>query len=479
MTDSRAFLDAIADLDITFAYDRRAARDRFTAALELATPADHEFLDDMIESFVCYPFPTALRRLEAKWAGDETQRERMLRLLPDTDPHLYVRDRADRLAVIERRARRNKTSVEDEYFAEHTGLAVAEMPRQSIRFWRNAPGRLFLAPSRATATSSVEQVRKRILARGKRRPATVEPADVTAYVGEQLYIDTAARELAKLRAKEDRLRTRGLLPDPEPAEWTPLYPGHTPPADADYLRERWDYELVHYVAEQRMRAVALAGKRPISEENALVQAGRRTRLRGDMREEIPSGGNGLDYDHEAMNPIVGWRCVSCFIERALADQRALHVHNGHRRSDDGLCDFCRDDRPGLPELPAGFTGRDLARAYCRFLTTRDPAELHPDAAHAVLAETRRRAPRWLRPVIDETLVTTRPVTEESSVPAESSERARPTARTARRGPVLPLGQRQARCDGCTRIRGIYDDGYCTECRVWLGLPIPSARQRAA
>ncbi|RDI45320.1 hypothetical protein [Nocardia mexicana] len=478
VSDSSAFLDAIADLDYTFTRDRRAARRRFDDALALAKPADREFLDDLVETFTRYPYETALRRLDAQWAHDESQHARLLRLVPDTDPGLYVRDRADRIAALERQARRNGTSVDDEAFAQHAQLPAAELPRQSIRMWRNPPGRTYLAPSRETDKSrmSPDRIRARVQGRGKRRPAVSEPKIVGTYVAENLYVDTAARELADARAREEHLRAEGLLPTPEPGQWIRRWPGDTPPADADESREIWDCQLVGYVAEQHIRAAALAGKRPVPEERALAYADKRTQLRGDRRPEMPVGGNGLDYDTEAMTPVSGWRCVSCFIERPTTDQRALHTRDGHVRSDDGLCDHCRaDDRPGLPELPAGFGASDLAHAYCQFL-----ADTYPTSARAILAEARRRAPRWLTELIDQfasqaDLPGATPATDTPDVDTEQ-----PPARPRRRqGPLLGAGQRQARCEGCTRIRAIHDDGFCTECRVWLGLVTAAPRQPTA
>ncbi|WP_280335051.1 hypothetical protein [Nocardia wallacei] len=476
MSETSAFFCAVAELAVDFDFDRRAARRAFPAALALATPADREFLDDMVETFTLHPYPTARRRLEAKWGRDDAGRQRLEWLLPDTDPGLYVRDHADRVALLEQRAHRNHTTVDDE--AQHAQLPAAELPRQSMRLWRNPPGRTYLAPSKATDTSRIrpDRIRQRVQARGKRRPALAEPAVVARYVADNLYVDTAARDDADTRAHEERLRDNGLLPTPAASGWTPRFRGDTPPADADQAREMWHCEFVGYVAEQHHHAAALAGKRPVSQLDALEFADQRTTLRGDRRPEMPVGGNGLDYDSEAMTPVSGWRCVSCFIERPTADQCTVHARHGRLRSDDGLCDHCRaDDRPGLPELPAGFTARDLAHAYCQHL-----ADTYPASARAILAETRRRAPRWLTELIDT-------FTDSADLPGgpntgsspDTGQAQTPAPSRRRRGAPLGAGQRRARCEGCTRIRGIHDDGFCTECRVWLGLVTPAPRQRTA
>ncbi|MEU6559406.1 hypothetical protein [Nocardia nova] len=471
MTDSSAFIEIIAELDYTLSYDRRTALREFTAALTIATPAEREVLDTMLDAFTRYPYSTALLRLDAAYRYDPAQREILEELLPGTDPGLFMADRADRIAVLEQRAARNGTSVADEAFAEHAPLTVVDSAPVPMRQWRNPPARMRLAPSRETDKSrmSREQIAARVLARGKRRPALIEPDVVASYATDNLYRDTMARELADNRAAEQRLLERGLIT--EPATSPVRVQGSLPLPEAE-VAERWDYELVHYVADQYIDDTAHAGRRPVSHDESLDYAEARTTLRGDRRPPMPFHGNAIDYTHEAMTAVSGWRCVSCFIERATTDQRIVHTRDGHLRSDDGLCDYCRSGDTttvGLPELPAGFTAADLARTYCRYLT-----DTYPGTGTGVLTETRRRAPRWLTAIIDDFL----PRPEQ---PQDATESAAPQAQRAprRRGPLLGAGQRQARCEGCTRIRGIHDDGFCTECRVWLGLVTPPARQPVA
>ncbi|WP_197521803.1 hypothetical protein, partial [Nocardia sp. 852002-20019_SCH5090214] len=272
-------------------------------------------------------------------------------------------------------------------------------------------------------------------------------------------------------------RDLGLLAETAPSSSVRVQ-GAQPRSDDD-VRARWDLEFVHHVAEQHTHAAASAERsRRVSHEEALAYADTRTGVRGDLRPELPFQGNSVDYTREAMTPISGWRCVACFIERSTVDQHPIHNDGARLRSDDGLCDYCRsDDRtPRLRELPAGFTATDLARTYCRFLTTTYPA-----AAPALLAETRRRAPRWLTTIIDE-FVSHPAHAEQAAGPEADTEtgaaQAKPGTRR-RRGPVTGAGQRHARCEGCTRIRAIHDDGFCTECRVWLGLVTPPTRQTVA
>ncbi|WP_063002772.1 hypothetical protein [Nocardia mikamii] len=479
MTETSTFLDAIAHLDYSITSDRRAARRTFTTALTHATPAEREVLDAMVDTFTLYPFRTALLRLQAAFRYDEPKRDLLARLLPDTDPGLYVREREERIAILEQRARANGSSIEEEAFRDYAPLTAAETAPTSIRLWRNPPARVYLAPSRATDKSRMtpEQITARVRARGKRRPALVEPDVVTGYIADHLHRDTMAREIARTRATEQRLRDRGLLA--EPASSSSVRVQSAQPRSDEDVKARWDFEFVHHVAEQHTHDAAAAElTRRVSHDNALAYADARTGVRGDLRPELPFHGDSVDYTREAMTPISGWRCVACFIERSTRDQHPIHSTNGQRRSDDGLCDYCRgDDRtPRLPELPTGFTATDLARAYCRFLTT-----TYPGAAPALLAETRRRAPRWLTTIIDEHL----PQPEHSEQAADSQADAEPGAAHPkpvthrRRGPVTGAGQRQARCEGCTRIRAIHDDGFCTECRVWLGLVTPPARHTVA
>ncbi|MFE3230101.1 hypothetical protein [Nocardia sp. NPDC059228] len=479
MTEHSAFLDAIAALDITFTTDRRAARRAFPAALTLTTPKDREFLDRLAETFTLYPFESAMKRLAAQYANEPDNQHRLVALVPDSDPGLFIRDRADRLAEIQARAARNGTTVEDEYSATHAALPTAELPRTPMRQWRNPPARTYLAPSRETEKSrrAPEQIKYRALRRGKRRPVEAEPEIVTKYVAENLYTDTVDAELADARAAENRARERGLLARPTSSSWTPRFPGDKPPLDSEQARAVWNHAYVNYVADQHQQALALAGKPSVSDDNALVHAATRTALRGytDRRTAIPFQGNGLDYDHEGMTPVRGWRCVSCFIERSDTDQHLTHTHTGELRSDDGLCDICRaDNRPGLPPLPDGFTARDLARTYLRFF-----ADTYPDAARGLFAEVRGRAPQWLVRLVDEFLYTAALPGEGPSEPDPQPPVAPAQRQPRRRGAVLGAGQRTGRCDACTRVTAVNSDSLCTQCLVWIGLDVPAPREHAA
>ncbi len=475
--DSRPFLDAIAEIELTFATDRRAAIDAFPAALALATEQDWALLDYLVEVFTLHPREAALRRLGARWrAGDDAERERMVQLVPDTDPGLHSHDTAALAAILETRAARNNTSPADEFAALHAQLQTAEMPRQSIRLWRNPPPRLVAPATRRVDASRLTRtaVRARVDARTKRRPAVIEPAHVIDYVRENLFVDTEAAETAQLRRRLDELANRGVIGTHARSGWKPSFAGQRPPRPAELADEIWDYTYCQYVADQYTRNTN-------SREKSMTWAAERTGLRDRAdRRDTSQFTNGVDDFDNAMHPVLGWRCVSCFVERSHTDRHPIHTHGNTFRSDDGLCDYCRwDNRAGLPPLPTGFTVADLASTYCAFF-----AEHYPDAAYGLLAEARGRAPEWLTTVIDEFLLehpalpgVPRPVPDEHQ-PEVVAASARPGPRRER---VLPPGLRQARCEGCTEFKPVHDDGFCTTCRVHLGLyvPLPTNRRVAA
>ena len=84
-------------------------------------------------------------------------------------------------------------------------------------------------------------------------------------------------------------------------------------------------------------------------------------------------------------------CVHCFGERACSDHFRTDT-TGHRLSDDGLCQHCRDhDRTAIPTLPPGFTLADEVAAYCQHLTDHYPA-----AAPALLHDLQQRSTRIVR-----------------------------------------------------------------------------------
>ncbi|WP_328660232.1 hypothetical protein [Nocardia salmonicida] len=480
--DTNLFIDAIADIRDTFLTldrDHRGALEALPAALALATEHDWKLLDYMVEVFTLFPLDAALSRLTSRFkTADDLERLRMLELVPDTDPGLHSHETADLAGILEARARRNNSTVADEFAKLHAQLQTAEMPRQSIRLWRNPSSRLVVPATRRIDASRLTptQVRARVLAREKRRPVEIEPSQVADYVRENLFVDTEVDDQARLRRRLAELAARGIvIGNRAPRGWTPRRPGELPPRPADLASAIWDHEYCLYVADQRDHAHAVAGGATTSQEDSISWAAQRTGLRGraDRRDTFLFQGNGLDDFRTAMAPTLGWRCVSCFVERSHTDRHPIHARDNTFRSDDGLCDYCRsDNHPGLPALAAGFTFIDLATAYCRFF-----AEHYPDAACGLLAEVRRRAPKWLTATIDGFLLehpelpgAPEPGAEQQSDTAAASARPR-----RRRERVLPTGLRQARCEGCTEYKPIHDDGFCTVCRVWLELEVPAPR----
>ncbi|MEV4158313.1 hypothetical protein AB0J48_35350 [Nocardia salmonicida] len=480
-----AFLDAISAIGLTFERDRRAAKRAFRGALDLATDADWDVLDYMVEVFTLYPRESALRRLRARWAaGDDLERERLVRLVPDTDPVLHSHADHDLAQILEARAKANpdpETTAADEFAKLHVQLLAAEMPRQTIRMWRNPLPRLTMPASRAVDASRLrpEQIRARVSARGKRRPAEAEPFEVTDYVAESLFVDTEVDNQARMRQRMAELIARGVRFTGTTPGWTPRRPGERAPLPTEVSEAIWDHQYCAFVADQHDLDRAEAGAPVKSHEHSLLWAEQRTGLgsRSDRRDSYLFQGNGLDDFRTAMNPVAGWRCVSCFVERAATDQRPTHTRAGVLRSDDGLCDYCRsDNRTGLPALEAGFELSELATTYCTYL-----AEHYPDAACALLAEVRRRAPEWLIRVIDGFLAThpdlpgTPTLADIDDEPAPA--RVQPVSR--RRARALPPGQRAGRCEGCTQYLPVHDDGFCTKCRVHLGLYVPATRDNTA
>ncbi|MFD5179372.1 hypothetical protein ACFWM1_26430 [Nocardia sp. NPDC058379] len=477
---TRAFLDAIFEIELQLDLDRRAALEAFPAALALATDADWWLLDFMVEQFTLHPREAALRRMDALWRhADDLGQERMLALVPDTDPGLHSRSDHDLNHLLETRARRNGTTVEDEQAKLEVQLIAAEMPRQSIRTWYNPLPRLSLAPTKRVDASRLrpEQIRARVAARGRRRRAEVEPSIVTTYVRESLFVDTEVADQARLRQRWAELAARGITPTaPAPRGWTPRRPGERPPLPAELSAAIWDHQYCAHVADQRDHERALAGESVKSPEHSHAWAAERTglRSRGDRREAYLFQGNGLDDFRTAMTPVAGWQCVSCFVERPSADQRPVHARGGVLRSDDGLCDYCRaDGRTGLPELAPGFTGADLAATYCAYF-----AQHYRDSACALLGEVCRRAPQWLTAVIDRFLANHPDLPGAPVLPDVDDEQVPvPTPTRPRRQQVLPPGQRPGKCEGCTKYMPVHDDGFCTTCRVYLGLHVPTPRVR--
>ncbi|WP_249645271.1 hypothetical protein [Nocardia sputi] len=508
MTERSAFLDAITHIEYLFTTDPRAARRAFPAVLELATPEDRAFLTGLADTFTRYDFLTAQRRLDALWKYHPEHRDRISVCAPDTDPGLHHRGLPELFEV---------------------SLAAAELPPMPVRE-RYRP-----MITHATPTRRVDAVRldpARIAARAAARTVLVgdhrgpvltrdhlHDALSTDYAHTLLFTDLGAIDpddpLTTAAVEPVDPHTRVRYPDqPRDAEeaallWDRVYLAYVAGQYDDELRAAWDeqrfraaertdcdYESSlaqlardyldaadHPEAAPRHRAPRGPHRRRtrISEEERFAFAAARTtlRVRDDVRPEIPEQGNGLDYDHAAMVTVTGWRCMSCFIERAMTDQRPTHARDGRLVSDDGLCDLCRaDNRPGIPPLPEKFTLEQFVLSRCEFL-----AAAYPRAAHGILTEVwHRAAPHPICRIITRFLHQHPELAPASvSTPAPLRRTAAGPARRASRArrPQLGAGQRHGRCDGCTQVTVIHTDGYCTTCRIQLGITPHRTRARAA
>ncbi|MBF6439549.1 hypothetical protein [Nocardia cyriacigeorgica] len=165
-------------------------------------------------------------------------------------------------------------------------------------------------------------------------------------------------------------------------------------------------------------------------------------------------GYAIDYDQAALHPVVGWRCVHCFIERAVADTRPIDPATGQRRSDDGLCDHCREDgHHGLPALPAGYARAQQIETFCEALTDR-----YPTVARALLRDQFRRSPFRVRTAITNWVHTQRPFPIPDQPTTTASEIASET--------VAVLRPRRDRCQGCHESHYVIG-GLCRQCRKLL------------
>ncbi|MEU2032787.1 hypothetical protein [Nocardia amamiensis] len=516
-----AFLDALLHLHCLHLDSPRAAREQFADVLALATPDERGFLDELADTFTRYPFETAHKRLDAMWKAADPQRQELINACaPDTDPGLHHRELPGIFEV---------------------SYTAAELPPMPVRD-RYRPPVITRAPSRAT--DAARNTPDQIAARAQARPRSISgdhrshvlaytsatDAIVTGYVTSALFTDGTtipdpdAQPEPPLRGDrtlvdpDERLPRSRLTRDHAEATelWDRAYLNYVADQYDEEHRAAWDAQR-HRDAEhaddgdqtlaertrdyldsnddtmpraQRARRRRPAGAVPrrrsrITEAEAKAFAVARTGLRvhDDARPEIPDQGNGLDYDDAAMVPVMGWRCVSCFIERAITDQRPIHARDGQLVSDDGLCDSCRaDGRPGIAPLPEEFTVEDFVVSRCEFLATSYPA-----AAHALIAEVwHRAAPHPICRHITRFLVTHPELTPNPAKPlqratdvaaADAAPRHRAAARNRRS--TLGADQRHGRCEGCTTYTVVHADNYCLTCRIDLGLAPARLRQSQA
>ncbi|MEV6138156.1 hypothetical protein AB0L63_19240 [Nocardia sp. NPDC051990] len=536
-----AFLDALFHLDCLFHVDSpRLAREMFPDVLALATPAERAFLDELTDTFTRYPFETAHKRLDAMWKAADAERRELIKLCaPDTDPGLHTRGLPEIFEISYTAAELPPMPVRDRY----RPLITYRVPARATDAARNAPDKVAArTQARPVPTPSIPGDHCAHLL----PYAIATEAIITGYVTGSMFTDgttiadpNAAPEPAQRpievavpdpdsqaeRAKRQRRRyardhadatalwdrvyvnyVAGQYDTEHRAAWTArrdrdgeqtdqtleqrandYFEGHDDTAPRDRRSRRRGQGGAPRDQRSRRRGQGGAPRRSgrITEDEAKAFADARTglRVRDDARPQIPNQGNGLDYDDAAMVPVMGWRCVSCFIERPMTDQRPIHTRDGQLVSDDGLCDHCRaDSRPGIAALPETFTTADFVVSRCEFL-----AATYPAAAHALIVEVwHRAAPHPICRHLTRFLATHPELTPNPAKPLQRAAEVAatdvaPRPRTAVRKGRARLGadQRHGRCDGCTRYSVIHADNYCLTCRIDLGLVPARPRQSQA
>ncbi|WP_433678779.1 hypothetical protein [Nocardia sp. CA-119907] len=418
----------------------------------------------MVDLLSAHPYLKALDKIaDLRKLCHPDDRAYLDACLPSADPHLYEAvDRDNDLDIHSR------------------GIDATE--------WRPAPSREQYRPSRmrtsVPVTARVEaernnpekyrERRRKAQAHRRERGKIGEPAIVTDYFTNRLFEDNEAA------AAYDYLALRARIYHNQPQRHEEGRPHRrTAVVDAEEARAKWDQVYVGCVGEQLDLTAIVGGDRPISEEQTHWQAQKRTKIwvAADDRDPFQENGNDLDYDHASTPALVGWPCVSCFIERPGTWNRAAkHRIDGRWRSDDGLCPTCRaDGRHGMPPLPQGFTNRDLVIARCAYFT-----EHYPRSADHILDRVIRAQPHHPAvPIIRDCMSPDYGQLTTGTVDLDDATAPKPK-RTRQRGPALGRGQRQGRCAGCFQVKPVYDDDHCTTCRVYLGIvEVPDRRQAVA
>ncbi|WP_159930825.1 MULTISPECIES: hypothetical protein [Nocardia] len=500
------FTAALGEIEYLLDTDPDAARERFTAVLALASPAERAFLDRAAEMLTRAPWKTAARQLGWMAKSRPELRSLIVDHTAEGDPGLYrpelpaQSDLSIEAAEWVRRSIRDRRS-RDRYTA--TPSAVTDAARyQPVAI----AARRARIPAPTIGAVSLRH-RERDLAVAERRHR-----EYAGYAARRLYaIDTAVDDDRTPPVPEPRKKAGQLWAHVQAELWDRSYFLHVAECYTEADRHLLAPELPerHIAVERRHAGLEDAAREFLREHSSEPElssrsrgararrtrpqfppritpadqsrfAERRTRLPvpSDRDEYLPYSeldvrestwqGSGLDYDLAAMTPYLGWPCVGCWIDRPASDRRPLHARDGVA-SDDGLCDVCRaDGHPGIPVLPAGFGMRTFVESRCAYI-----AAAHPTQVRALLDRVRAAAantgPTW------------RLITRWMAINLEQPERApRPTAarRPRRSGSALGAGQRIGRCDACARNGIVHADNYCTDCRIDLGL-VPATRRTAA
>ncbi|WP_405180835.1 hypothetical protein OG225_06455 [Nocardia sp. NBC_01377] len=509
------------------------ARQKFPDILPLASEAERAVLDQIADAFTQHPFQTAHKRIDALWRSvDEDLKDLVNAAASLSDPGLYQPTTPEFVEVSLAAAELPPMPMRMRY----RPAVTTRRPSRAIDAARHHPDAI-------AARTQTRALRSRPIPGDHRAPMLACLIERERRVDE--YTDTNLfRDATSMPDPDDstlepetpqRHRQRPTANEPATANDQPVEKEGTVedeqrarelkqrrrPRDHEESTTGWDREYLNYVlgqhehlrrdtdqtldqattdyladhdtdaesAPQGRRARQGARRRGdrVAWGEAEHFARQRTglRVRDDARPEIPTQGNGLDYDAAAMVPVMGWRCVSCFIERAMTDQRPLHSRGGRLVSDDGLCDSCRaDDRPGIAPLPEKFTLEQFAVSRCDYLTTN-----YPTAAHALIIEVWNRASphpicrhltRYLATHPELTPNPNRPfeLTTEPDADRTHSRRSTPT-KTRKNRVRLGAGQRHGRCEGCLNHTVVHADNYCTGCRIELATVIPARRTHAA
>ncbi|MFE9328342.1 hypothetical protein ACIHDR_49125 [Nocardia sp. NPDC052278] len=517
-----SFLDQISYIDYLFETNRVAARHAFFKALEFATPQDRAFLERMAEMYSTHKFANTNIWLESVKKAEPHLAECIDACAPLTDPTLYQRRLLDQqwdaiqnpvaLEVAEMprmpirdyyrapnlKGKLTKAIDDARFDKEKLRRRIQQRPR--VRPEGELPEREDPIVADYCATMFTDSVAEETALPEWQRPPVEDEAALRAAAdrdprvvanrqrAEQARrIAAAAAELRREADNDTPRRARGKDDADAQKMWDGFYVSYVAEQYDDAARDLWDSQNAiannqrrdaaantylrdgSDVAKRRAAAQTKPRRGRISDEEREAFAAARTKLRtnGDAREQIPFQGNGIDMIHQAMSRVVGWRCVSCFIERCELDNLQMHHRGGRRVSDDGLCDLCREDgRPGIPPAPGAFTTEEFVLSRCRFI-----ANAYPGAARAILGDVwRRAAPHPMCKVIT-TFLRENPGLPGQPVLASKPSAARSTNASAhKRGPARGANQHQRKCDGCLTYCTVNnEDGFCSACRIRFGL----------
>ncbi|MEV3965211.1 hypothetical protein AB0M34_30740 [Nocardia sp. NPDC050193] len=506
------FVEALWEVDYLLDVDPDEARERFSAALTLASPAERQFLERAADLLARHPWPVAARQLGWMAKSRPELRSMVIDYTTDTDPGLHIPGMPEisevsieaaewvRRSIRERRDRERITAtpspatdaarLRPEAIAARRARTQTHAPAseaavvslrhrdRDLRTARRAEAEYAAyAADRLYAIDTTDEPREAAAVPDPRKPAHLVWSHVQADLWDRTYIRHVAEQYTD--------RDRELL-DPETPATSRVRSGRHHALDAQasqYLREHGVDTTPVEERSARSRRRRTPMRRPrITPVDQMHFAARRTGLAIPSKFDIflpyseldvPEStwqGSGLDYDLAAMVPYLGWPCVGCWIDRPDADLRAVHIRDGRPVSDDGLCDACRaDGHPGIPELSRPWGMQQFVESRCAYI-----ASTHPAQARAILDRIRAAAantgPTW------------RLITRWMAMNLEAPERrpsTRPSTPRPRRAAALGAGQRIGRCDACARPGIVHADNYCTTCRVDLGVAAPREHGRRA